>query len=270
MGKIKRLIRKVIVEILGRDPVAASEFIEDALVVSFDVFDTLVVRNCSDPHVVFDIVERRYNRLYPSAQVSGFRRARVDAESRARKVVVAEEPTIFEIYAMLGDGLADVAPELLRLEIDTEIRICRPNPDVKPLFDQALAEGKRVVIASDMYLGADYISKILKSCGYAGYEGLYVSADYGVTKRSGSLFGIIQRELGVAKRDIIHIGDHPISDYFVPKRVGMRSFLCGKRTLDLGLFRSRFGFHGDALDNDALSGVVANGIRNNGTDVSVG
>ena len=61
------------------------EMIEKAEIVSFDIFDTLIVRNCIEPHEVFDIVEFRYNRENNKNKIEGFRRYRLEAEKEARK-----------------------------------------------------------------------------------------------------------------------------------------------------------------------------------------
>ena len=56
---------------------------------------------------------------------------------------------------------------------------------------------------------------------------MYVSSEYGKTKRTGNLFREVLEEEGMEGREgeVLHIGDHYISDYLNPRNVGMKSFL---------------------------------------------
>ena len=64
---------------------------------------------------------------------------------------------------------------------------------------------------------------------------VYVSSEYGKTKRSGSSFREVLKEMlkavreegvdSVEGRDVLYIGDNYISDYLMPRKCGMRSFL---------------------------------------------
>ncbi|HAM16883.1 MAG TPA: hypothetical protein DCP91_13735 [Eggerthellaceae bacterium] len=264
----KQAVKNILAILLGkRFDALGLKRIQEASVISFDVFDTLVVRDCSSPAVVFDIVERCYNASHPSAKVMGFRDARKAAERKARGIVPSGEPSIFEIYALLDERFSKAAPDLLSFELDTELRICRTNPEAKALYDALLAMGKRIAIASDMYLGSDEVGKILAKCGYAGYERLYVSSDAGITKRNGHLFQRMAKDMNVACKDILHVGDHVLSDYLVPKRLGLRSFLYRQGLKQQGLFASRYGYKGDSLANDVLGAVIANRIDAYSEDV---
>ena len=257
----KQTIKSILSTLFGRRLDRLSlQRIQEASVISFDVFDTLVVRNCSSPTVVFDIVERRYNASRPITKVTGFRDVRMAAERKAREIAPSGEPTIFEIYALLDARFSKAAPDLLGLELDTELRICHANLEAKALYDELLAMKKRIVITSDMYLSSAEVGKILAKCGYAGYERLYVSSDVGMTKRSGRLFRRIAEDLDVAREDILHLGDHILSDCLVPRELGLHSFLYRRRLKQQGLFSSRYGYRGDPLTNDVLGALIANRI----------
>ena len=115
------------------------------------------------------------------------------------------------------------------LEISTELSVCKANPEALKFFNtvkKAGKAGKRVVIISDMYLSASTISTILTSCGYdlTGVN-VYVSSEYGKTKRSGNLFREVLRVLREEGKHVLHIGDNYISDVLMPRKCGMKSFL---------------------------------------------
>ena len=266
---VKSAAKTTLQIIFGRDFGAeVHKLIASAKVISFDVFDTLVIRDCPEPSFVFDVVERRYNNLHSGATLEGFRRARMQAEASARRIAPSGEPTIYEIYALLGNKFEDIAPELLALELDTEYRICRANPIAKDAYDYAIASGKRVVIASDMYLDEATIRAILEKCGYTGFENIYISSEIRQTKRGGGLFFTMRRDMGVNSCDIVHIGDHPLSDWIVPRRIGLRSYLYKRKVVRLHLFDdwASQGWIGDSVTSGILNSTVENGIANYADD----
>ena len=53
--------------------------IDHASVVSFDVFDTLIKRNCANPTDIFTITEKRFNRQNGD-KITGFKKARIEEE----------------------------------------------------------------------------------------------------------------------------------------------------------------------------------------------
>ena len=54
---------------------------------------------------------------------------------------------------------------------------------------------------------------------------MYVSSEYALTKRSGNLFKKVLELESVSPNEALHIGDNLISDYLMPKKCGMKSFL---------------------------------------------
>ncbi|MCR5775557.1 MAG: HAD-IA family hydrolase [Lachnospiraceae bacterium] len=52
-----------------------------------------------------------------------------------------------------------------------------------------------------------------------------MSSEYGKTKRSGNLFRTVLEHEEVEAGKVLHIGDNLISDYLMPKKCGMKSFL---------------------------------------------
>lgn len=178
--RVKQVTKRALQYLLGKEiSKLRVDTLDDADVVSFDVFDTLVLRSCSSPEIVFDIVERRYNATHSKKPICGFRADRVAAESVARGMMDGAEPTIFDIYAMLSDEYRHIASDLLRLELDTEVNICRANPEAKALYETAVDKRKRIVIASDMYLDSNTISRILVKCGYEGTVPVVLTGDGG-------------------------------------------------------------------------------------------
>ena len=111
-------------------------------------------------------------------------------------------------------------------EISTELSICKANPAALEFFNTVRKAGKRVVIASDMYLDRSIIENILTNNGF-NLEGVnvYVSSEYGLTKRSGNLFKKVLEIEGVKSNEVLHIGDNLRSDVIRPRLIGMKRVL---------------------------------------------
>lgn len=193
-------------------------------VVSFDIFDTLVLRSVKDPKDVFDIVENIYN-SNECTSISRFKERRVEAEDLARKTTTKEEITLDDIYIQEPLSVFDsqIRLKLMTLEIEIEIKVCYANPQIKPLYSKAINEGRKVVITSDMYLPKAVIASILMNCGYSNYSSLFLSCEENMTKRTGSLFRKVISTLNVSPKQILHIGDNIISDYIMPLKLGIHA-----------------------------------------------
>jgi len=196
--------------------------------VSFDIFDTLVKRAFASPRDLFaraarDAARQTGREIDPEA----FRRQRIEAAAAAKeaaRLAGREEVTLEEIYARLPQPLAQDAPALMQAETAREIACCRPNPVVKAAYERCREAGKRIFIISDMYLPRPVVEEILRSCGYAGYEKLYLSSDIGVKKQTGRLFAFALRDAGLDPKRHIHVGDHPRTDYLAAIRSGIHAY----------------------------------------------
>lgn len=179
--------------------------IEKYDVISFDIFDTLLKRNVSNPTNIFEYIEKYYNQ-------PGFCVKRINAEKKARDKKKNEEITIKDIYNEM-----DI--DFIKEELKIEAELLTLNNDIFPIFESAV-QSKIVIITSDMYLPEDFIKKILEREGIIGYKKLYLSSSIGKTKASGELYDYILSEIGKEKR-IIHIGDSYSADYIAPKKRGI-------------------------------------------------
>lgn len=225
MNSIKRHAKSQVSQLFSAASLRDAEaMIRDVDVVSFDVFDTLVYRLCDAPEDVFDYVEGIYQSRHSMTGEIDFRKRRIAAERAARSMSDAEEVTLSEIYeAFPRSGYAVSTEELSELEIDAELLLCRANPEAAALYRAACDAGKTIVITSDMYLPGDVIQKILSSCGYSGWSELFLSSETGFTKRSGSQFQHLLNCLSVPPSSVLHVGDHPVSDFIRPRQLGMRA-----------------------------------------------
>lgn len=177
-------------------------------VVSFDVFDTLLLRDVDRPEEVFSFVGAKLG--YPD-----FRRLRVEAECRARekksRVPGAGEVTLSEIWQELERMTALPPAEGMAAEREAEAALCRANPYFLPVVAELRRMGKELVLLSDMYLPGEFLQQLVEQAGFGRFSRCLVSGEAGVSKGKGGLFRCL-REAYPPGTAFAHVGDHPLSD----------------------------------------------------------
>lgn len=198
------------------------EQIKNYKVISFDIFDTLVKRDCAEGKKLFDMMEQGLSSQY--SWLTGFSERREAAEHRSRKKSLREEITFDEIYNELQEYYSEEKIEILRrLEIKYEIEFCHASQHMLRVYNYCLSSNKIVILTSDMYLPYETVVKILSKVGLNGYKKLYLSSQLFLTKQTGHLYDYIINDLQISHREIVHLGDNERSDVLVPLRHGIRS-----------------------------------------------
>ena len=180
--------------------------------VAFDVFDTLIHRDVAAPTDVFSRMEAA------GVVPKGFSARRIAAEAAARAACAPREVTLAEIYTQ--KELEGIDP---KAEIDAELSLIVPDAGMQALYNACRARGQAVYVVSDMYLPAQVIAEMLRTCGYDAPDGLFVSSEYGVQKRSGKLFRLFLEKTGLSPRDVLFFGDDRRADCIGAALAGIRS-----------------------------------------------
>ena len=185
-------------------------------VVSFDVFDTLLLRPFQEPTDLF--FELAHRLRYP-----GLKQLRVEAEAQARrKKGVGAEVTLEEIWVELERVSGIPAAEGMAAEWQVELDCCRANPYFLPVVRRLKELGTEMVLCSDMYLDSGKLLQLLSRCGFDGFRHCFVSCEYGVSKSAGPLFVRVKETCGMQRR-YIHVGDNPISDVKMARSNGFEA-----------------------------------------------
>ena len=207
-------------------------------VISFDVFDTMILRPFWKPSDLFMLMDREADRLLETTDVCSFSSLRIEAEAEVRRIARAEQREdikLQEIYDFLDRKEllpSEMIHQLMIKEIELEKRYCTARKSVKGLAEYALEQGKTVIAISDMYLPSSVIADILENCGYPVLHKIFVSGEVCMTKSSGGLFRYAAKKMDVHPDEILHIGDNMVSDVMTPSRIGIRAFHF-PRTIDL-------------------------------------
>ena len=151
--------------------------------------------------------------------------------------------------------------DLIALELSVEREVCRRHPAYGGLFDEALAQKKRVVLISDIYLPYDHVAEVLRDAGYRGYERLFVSSCEGTNKASGRLFPLVASALEVDPSRIVHFGDDEDADVAKARAAGFKALQVerGERRLRAPQLVPSGIFDGsEALNESVMLGLFKN------------
>lgn len=185
--------------------------IEGADIVSFDVFDTLLLRNVYNPTDIFQIVQNIYSKKYN--EKIKFKEKRIEAERKARNKSKNEDICFDEIYNYLLPNDGTKQQILKKLEIQVEEKFIIANELMLEIFNYAKEKEKQILIISDMYLSSQTISKFLTENGYKDFEKVYVSSEIKKSKGTGNIYKYIRNDLNIdMDKKWVHIGDNYISD----------------------------------------------------------
>ena len=228
--------------------------IESHDVVSFDIFDTLLMRRVLYPEDVFALLEQ-------TSGIENFSKARQEAERRLYRE--GGQPTLRDIYrevqkALLLDEVK--VGELYHQEIETEKKVLIPRKDMVGLMKRAVDEGKTVWLISDMYYPADMLREFLSNCGVDGFHKIFVSCDYGEGKTQG-LYRMIQKETGVDSW--LHIGDSPEADEVAALTAGLDVVMikCALEMVEISTWDYLLRLQLNLAERTVLGGILAEGFN---------
>lgn len=209
----------------------ALSFSKEIKVVSFDIFDTLLIRKIDPPDEIKKVVSSLISEILPISP-NEYLFMRTVAEQQLRKRVRSmgfdDECSIEEITEyILKQCKFDLKlkDELLLIELQVEKTFISPMPGIKSLLTK-FKDRHKVIATSDTYLPV-WMIKILLHEARLGHliDNIYCSCDYKLNKGSGRLFKKIAECEGINITELLHIGDNFMSDYFVPRKVGCNAIL---------------------------------------------
>lgn len=206
------------------------EDIKSHEVISFDIFDTLLMRKTLYPTDVFDIVEYRAGRAGITL-LPGFRNYRHQAEVAVERKKRGLSGIYDNLRNMLGLSVTDTE-SLMQIEMEVEREVVLPRQEVVEAGKFAKSLGKKVVLVSDMYLPPSFMERLLAENGIDFYDKLYVS-DFCGTSKVQELFRLVRAENPAS--GYLHIGDNPEADGWGARKHGIDYFYVAS---GLNMFRS--------------------------------
>ena len=209
---------------------------------SFDIFDTTLIRRCGKPENIFCLMAER---LYPGDEEKQrefveWRKKRPQVVSKMRddvREVMLEEVydrlqiTDYRLQIITPSALQARPPktggqyqvsELVEMEKGIEAENLMVNRVILEEIERRREEGWMIAFISDMYLDAEFLSKILmrEGCMKEG-DRLFVSSEWGARKDTGELYDVVRREL--KPTEWWHWGDNRRSDVEMARRKGVNA-----------------------------------------------
>ncbi|MEZ3485594.1 MAG: hypothetical protein K1W22_03075 [Lachnospiraceae bacterium] len=217
--------------------------IAQADIVSFDLFDTLIMRDVLSPVDIIELTDAALKEK--GVPVEDFVSRRLEAEKRLAKYGA---PTLEELYGdILGEsgnpygeiigknGGTDRNPmsvqELAATEWEIDYKSVLARQAMCDIFASCVRRGKPVYIVTDTYYRREQIERILEKCHLTGYTGLLISCEYH-TGKTQKLFERLKEITGECR--CLHIGDDLTADIEMAAKAGMDTYhiFSGEELLD--------------------------------------
>lgn len=176
-------------------------------IVSFDIFDTLLYRPCINPTDIFYLMAKKIDKKYNV----DFVKLRLNAEILLNQKN-ANLDDIYDFIQKYYNLDKELTENLKQEEIAGEKQLLQVRDDIKEIYDFAIANNKKIIATSDMYLSSEVLKDILYKKGY-NISKIYVSNEYQARKDDSLLYDVVIEEEKVNPSEICHIGDNFNSDY---------------------------------------------------------
>ena len=172
---------------------ALFEKIHKAEIVSFDLFDTLIVRKVYSYTDIFELVDTALKER--GIVIPDFAKLRLSFEKELSKAGAPGLETIYQAVLDKSDNVGISATQLADLEWKTDLASIMPRYAMLDVFSKCIDAGKRVFITTDSYYNLDQIKGFLDAAGISGYEDVLVSSEYDLSKPQGLLGKIRDKEI---------------------------------------------------------------------------
>ncbi len=209
-------------------------------VVTFDLFDTLLIRRIHDPDLVKLPVARF---IADIAQGRGLdwsqdsvQKLRDTIEKRHRQETgekFEDHEACYPRYMkeMLtqvfgGDENDTIFDRVADYEVAMENSMLVPRGEFIDWLHELKEQGKKILIVSDIYLPAIYLKRFVKHAGFLGLvDDIISSADTFLAKASGKAFPLLKKEYDLDPTRWLHVGDNPVSDGLRPLEFGIQALV---------------------------------------------
>ena len=194
--------------------------VDKAQIVSFDIFDTLIMRKIFSPEDVFRLLGSRTKELNINTDI-GAVRAKISAKCDSCA-------SIDDIYMAIKEetDLSDeVIEDIKTIERNIDEQLCVARNDIAKLYEYCIESGKEVYLISDMYYTLQDIKQLLDKCGLSVIDDrhIWISCEKKKDKISGSMWKEYSSVVGENAK-CIHIGDNKTGDIENPTKYGIDSY----------------------------------------------
>lgn len=227
-------------------------------IISFDVFDTLILRAVQNSTDLYYLIGMKLHYI-------GFKEIREQAEIEARHRLGLDDTddvTLYDIYFIINEWCGIDIEKGVKAELEVEDSMSFANPYWIEVIKELVEAGKKVIATTDMYISELNIRKLLQSRGYQGIQEIFVSCDIDASKRNGKIFDVIEEHFGVGNK-YLHIGDNRFTDFQMPKYKGW-DVIFYRNVHDLG---KKFRTVSKSIISDSITGGIIDVFLHNGKNL---
>lgn len=191
--------------------------------ISFDIFDTVLIRKCGLPENIFPIVAEK---LFPNdlAFQQEFVQSRI-----YRTVVLSRTNPNYTLYDIYNTDIVEsfqpyTQQQLIDCELSVEEEMLTRNNTIVETIEKYRQKDYTIAFISDMYISQEFIKKILvREHIFQDGDQLFVSNTVKKRKDDGSLYDYVQE---LNKPSLWkHYGDNRKSDYKEARKKGIEAHL---------------------------------------------
>ena len=200
----------------------------DLKVVSFDIFDTLLIRLLS-PERVMQVAAQKLSELLDQPHLaSPFFKSRLEYKKKMDDLYPYGEAewTVSQWLEALPEELGINFKNLTEIgrqaELEAEQLSLRLADDAGEALSFVKRQGLRTIAISDMWLDTRWLKDLLYSFGLC-FDYVFSSGTLKASKRRGTIFPLVEKELDSDSKAFLHVGDNLKADWLRPRLAGWRS-----------------------------------------------
>lgn len=192
--------------------------VEEHDVVSFDLFDTLIMRNTLFSTDVYEIVEGRLKQR--GIKIEGFAGKRLECEKHLAKKGSLALTEIYQ-YMLEQYHIEGVSAEMLAdMEWSVDNDLLLPRKEMCEMVSQLYQDGKEVYIVSDTYYTKEQLKYLNDKFGIVVTD-IFASCEYG-TSKTQKLYSYLKE--CIENKTCLHIGDDSVADVDYAAKFGLDTF----------------------------------------------
>lgn len=219
---------------------AGRQLAETKKTISFDLFDTLLIRRVHDPDIIklpvakyISALSRQHNCSIGWQKVQELR-DQIENELRAETGKRFDDhEACYPVFMgtllenIFGKGLGEeLLGKVTEYELFMENSMLVPRPELVDWMRELKTKDKQIIIISDMYLPASHLRKLVAHAGILELvDDVISSADTYLAKASGKAYQLVADKHNIATKDWLHIGDNGFSDGLRAAEAGIESLI---------------------------------------------
>ncbi|CAK8723931.1 Putative hydrolase, HAD superfamily [Candidatus Electrothrix laxa] len=214
--------------------------------ISFDLFDTLLIRRIHDPDMIKPAVARYIsNRVNSRATRQGVKKNWSWQQIQNLRDIVEKEQRqetgqrFDDFEACYPDYMSRVIStvfgeqeneqllqEITDYELAIENSVLVPRHELVNWLRILKEQGKKILVVSDVYLPAAHLERLIEHAGFLDQvDAVVSSADSFLAKASGKAFPMLLERFELSYQRWLHVGDNPVSDGGRPAERGIHALV---------------------------------------------